>query len=197
MRQRQIALLSSPLQIDPKLGKSAIAHISSKSHANGVLNPKAHLRKAVAEEQIINAPMIAYPLGLFDCCGVSDGAACAIVSANALANERRISLRRLAAIGVLATSVTAAIAISILIWQLKDQYISEQLSRSVYGPAIFLSVFGCVLAVAGGIVLMADYLGSERKKGTFAASAGRSRTSRSNAASIAAMPPFTSQEPRP
>jgi acetyl-CoA C-acetyltransferase len=59
--------------------KDAIAHISAKSHANGALNPRAHLRKAVSEAQIKAAPMIAYPLGLFDCCGVSDGAAAAIV----------------------------------------------------------------------------------------------------------------------
>jgi len=60
--------------------KDAMAHISAKSHANGALNPKAHLRKAVPEEKIKAAPMIAYPLGLFDCCGVSDGAAAAIVT---------------------------------------------------------------------------------------------------------------------
>jgi acetyl-CoA C-acetyltransferase len=59
--------------------KNAIAHVSAKSHANGALNPKAHLRRAVTEEQIKAAPIIAYPLGLFDCCGVSDGAAAAIV----------------------------------------------------------------------------------------------------------------------
>ncbi|MFC1824578.1 acetyl-CoA acetyltransferase, partial [Thermodesulfobacteriota bacterium] len=37
-------------------------------------------RKEVTEEQVKAAPMIAYPLGLFDCCGVSDGAAAAIVT---------------------------------------------------------------------------------------------------------------------
>ena len=60
--------------------KRAMAHVSWKSHQNGALNPKAHLRKAVDMETILNAPMIADPLGLFDCCGVSDGAACAIVT---------------------------------------------------------------------------------------------------------------------
>jgi len=60
--------------------KRAMAHVSVKSHANGALNPKAHLRKPVTESQVLNAPIIAYPLGLFDCCGVSDGAACAIVT---------------------------------------------------------------------------------------------------------------------
>jgi len=60
--------------------KRAMAHVSWKSHQNGAENAKAHLRKAVDMETILKAPMIADPLGLFDCCGVSDGAACAIVT---------------------------------------------------------------------------------------------------------------------
>jgi len=65
--------------LDPKEGKEILAMISAKSHKNGARNPKAHLRREVTVEQIMNAPMIAWPLGLFDCCGVSDGAAAAIV----------------------------------------------------------------------------------------------------------------------
>ena len=60
--------------------KRAIGHVSVKSHANGAINPKAHLRKAVTLDQVLASPIIAHPLGLFDCCGVSDGAACAIVT---------------------------------------------------------------------------------------------------------------------
>ena len=60
--------------------KRAIAHVSAKSHDNGLLNPKAHLQKKITVEQVMAAPIIAHPLGLFDCCGVSDGAACAIVT---------------------------------------------------------------------------------------------------------------------
>ncbi|MDB5445632.1 MAG: thiolase family protein, partial [Phenylobacterium sp.] len=67
--------------------KRAIAHVSVKSHANGAKNPKAHLRKPITEEQAMNAPMIAEPLGLFDCCGVSDGAACAIVTTPEIARS--------------------------------------------------------------------------------------------------------------
>ncbi|MDJ0940612.1 MAG: acetyl-CoA acetyltransferase [Woeseiaceae bacterium] len=59
--------------------KRAMAHISVKSHRNGALNPKAHLQREISEDDVLNAPMVAYPLGLYDCCGVSDGAACAIV----------------------------------------------------------------------------------------------------------------------
>ena len=67
--------------------KEAMAHVSWKSHQNGVNNPRAHLRRAVTMEQILGSPMIAYPLGLFDCCGVSDGAACAIVTTPKIAKK--------------------------------------------------------------------------------------------------------------
>ncbi|RED16328.1 acetyl-CoA acetyltransferase [Parasphingopyxis lamellibrachiae] len=73
--------------IDMDQLKEAMAHVSWKSHENGALNPKAHLRKRVTKEKILGAPMIAYPLGLFDCCGVSDGSACAIVTTPAIAEK--------------------------------------------------------------------------------------------------------------
>ena len=60
-------------------GKRTLAKISIKSHHNGARNPKAHLQFEVSLEQAMNAPMIAWPLGLFDCCGVTDGASAAIM----------------------------------------------------------------------------------------------------------------------
>ncbi|MCK4242693.1 MAG: acetyl-CoA acetyltransferase [Dehalococcoidia bacterium] len=65
--------------LSPEEGKRTLAHISSKSHHNGTLNPKAHLQREISIEDIMRAPIIAWPLGLFDCCGVSDGSAAAIV----------------------------------------------------------------------------------------------------------------------
>jgi acetyl-CoA C-acetyltransferase len=73
--------------VDPKELKRAIGQVSVKSHANGAKNPKAHLRKPVDIDTVLNAPMIAEPLGLYDCCGVSDGAACAIVTRPEIARE--------------------------------------------------------------------------------------------------------------
>ena len=67
--------------------KRAMAHVSVKSHANGAKNPKAHLQKTIDEERVMKAPMIAEPLGLFDCCGVSDGSACAIVTTPEIAKS--------------------------------------------------------------------------------------------------------------
>lgn len=74
-------------QLDMQEVKRGMAHVSAKSHANGVKNPKAHLQRVVSEEQILNAPMVSYPLGIFDCCGVSDGSACAIVTTPEIARE--------------------------------------------------------------------------------------------------------------
>ncbi len=67
--------------------KQAMAHVSWKSHQNGALNPKAHLRREITIDQVLNAPMVAKPLGLYDCCGVSDGAACAIVTTPEIARS--------------------------------------------------------------------------------------------------------------
>ena len=75
--------------LDPEEGKRTLAKISSKSHHNGALNPKAHLRREVPVETIMKAPIIAWPLGLFDCCGVSDGAAAAIVTRADMAKNFR------------------------------------------------------------------------------------------------------------
>jgi acetyl-CoA C-acetyltransferase len=63
--------------LSPQEGKHALARITVKSHHNGAMNPKAHLRREVTIDQVLNSPIVAWPLGLFDCCGVSDGAAAA------------------------------------------------------------------------------------------------------------------------
>jgi len=70
-------------------GKHMIGRVSWKSHRNGVLNPKAHFQREVPMETILNAPMIAWPLGLFDCCGVSDGSAAAIITTPEIAKRMR------------------------------------------------------------------------------------------------------------
>ncbi|UCG83470.1 MAG: acetyl-CoA acetyltransferase [Dehalococcoidia bacterium] len=75
--------------LTPEEGKTMLAKISVKSHANGSMNPKAHLRNVLTVEKVLNAPIIAWPLGLFDCCGVSDGGAAAILTSAEHAKEFR------------------------------------------------------------------------------------------------------------
>ncbi len=85
--------------IDMRELKRAMARVSVKSHANGAQSPKAHLRKPVSEAQVLAAPMVAWPLGVLDCCGVSDGAACAIVTtperARALGRRDAVAIKSL------------------------------------------------------------------------------------------------------
>ena len=75
--------------LSPEEGKRIIGEIAVKNHHNGSLAPKAHFQSEVALEKVLAAPMVAWPLGLFDCCGVSDGAAAAIVTRADLAKNYR------------------------------------------------------------------------------------------------------------
>ncbi len=65
--------------VDPAAFRSAMSHVAWKNHANGALNSRAQFRKEVSIETIEKAPNIAGQLGVFDCSGVADGAAAAIV----------------------------------------------------------------------------------------------------------------------
>jgi len=69
--------------------KTALAKIAIKNHHNGSLNPKAHFQREITLEQVMNAPIMSWPLGLFDCCGVSDGAAAVILTRADLAKKFR------------------------------------------------------------------------------------------------------------
>ena len=75
--------------LSPEEGKRTIAKIAVKNHHNGSMCPKAHFQNEVTLEQVMNAPIIAWPLGLFDCCGNSDGGAAAILVRADLAGQFR------------------------------------------------------------------------------------------------------------
>ena len=59
--------------------REAIARVAWKNHYNGARNSRAQFRKEVSMDTIKNSPKMAGDLGLFDCAGVADGAAAAIV----------------------------------------------------------------------------------------------------------------------
>ncbi|MCC5952938.1 MAG: acetyl-CoA acetyltransferase [Acidimicrobiia bacterium] len=59
--------------------KQALAHIASKNHANGARNPRAQFRREMSVEKLLSMPRVAGELSVFDCAGVADGAAAAIV----------------------------------------------------------------------------------------------------------------------
>jgi acetyl-CoA C-acetyltransferase len=65
--------------VDDAQLKDVLARIAWKNHANGAKNPKAQFRAEVPIEKIKASPRVAGMLGIFDCSGVSDGAAAAIL----------------------------------------------------------------------------------------------------------------------
>jgi len=65
--------------LDAGLLKDVMTRIAWKNHKNGALNPRAQFRKEVAKDVIACSPLVAGPLGIFDCSGVSDGSAAAVI----------------------------------------------------------------------------------------------------------------------
>ena len=61
------------------IGRETLAKVAMKNHRHGSLNPKAHFQKEITLEQYFKAPMVADPLGLYDCCPQTDGAAAAVI----------------------------------------------------------------------------------------------------------------------
>ena len=65
--------------VDPDELKRVLARIASKNHANGARNPRAQFRREMSVDQICAMPPVAGNLSVFDCAGVADGSAAAIV----------------------------------------------------------------------------------------------------------------------
>jgi acetyl-CoA C-acetyltransferase len=65
--------------VDADKMREAMAHVAWKNHYNGARNPRAQFRREVSMETICNSPKLAGDLGVFDCAGVADGSAAAIV----------------------------------------------------------------------------------------------------------------------
>ena len=69
--------------------KEDLARVAVKNHKNGAAHPKAHFRRPVTMEEVLSAPMIAWPLGRLDCCAVSDGAAAILITRPEIARDMK------------------------------------------------------------------------------------------------------------
>jgi len=86
------------------IDRKPLAKVAVKNHRNGAKNPKAHFQKVITEEDVLSAPMIAYPFGLLDCTPVTDGAACAILARREVAIELKKDPIKIKGIGLAVTS---------------------------------------------------------------------------------------------
>ena len=60
--------------------REQLAAVAVKNHANGALNPLAHMRKNITLEQALAGKPVAEPLTVYDCSLVSDGAAAVVLA---------------------------------------------------------------------------------------------------------------------
>lgn len=86
------------------VGREILAPVAIKNHHNGTMSPKAHFQMEVTAEQVLKAPLICSPLGLFDCCPTTDGAAAVIVCSRELAKQIRPDPIWVKGIGLAVTS---------------------------------------------------------------------------------------------
>jgi acetyl-CoA C-acetyltransferase len=83
-----------------------LALVAIKNHANGLLNPNAHIQVPITMEGILtgpdvvmNNPYVADPLRFFDCCPVSDGAAALLLAPAEMAGQFAREPVRIAGLG--------------------------------------------------------------------------------------------------
>ncbi|KXB01222.1 hypothetical protein AKJ45_01650 [candidate division MSBL1 archaeon SCGC-AAA261F19] len=67
--------------------RKQLSSVAVKNHRNGYHNPFAHMRKIITLEEAMDSRMVAYPLNLFDCSLISDGAAAAILCPSDIATD--------------------------------------------------------------------------------------------------------------
>ncbi len=70
-----------------KASEEDLALVAVKNHENGLLNPKAHLRKRITVDDVLKSPPVATPLKLLDCCPFSDGASAVILASKEFADS--------------------------------------------------------------------------------------------------------------
>jgi len=64
-----------------------MAMVAVKNHRHGAMNPKAHMQKEITLEQALSSRVVAWPLKLFDCSLITDGASCLILTKPELAKK--------------------------------------------------------------------------------------------------------------
>jgi acetyl-CoA C-acetyltransferase len=67
---------------EQQIGMAAV-----KNHYHGSLNPKAHMQKEITLENVMKSKYVAWPLKLYDCSLITDGASCVVLTKPELAKK--------------------------------------------------------------------------------------------------------------
>jgi acetyl-CoA C-acetyltransferase len=64
-----------------------MAKVAVKNHYHATLNPKAHMHKEITVENVLSSKVVAWPLKMYDCSLITDGASCVILTKPELARK--------------------------------------------------------------------------------------------------------------
>src|SRR5437870_10138602 len=64
-----------------------MAAVAVKNHKNGALNPNAHMQKEVTIDEVLKSRLVSWPLKLYDCSLITDGASVVILTKPKLAKK--------------------------------------------------------------------------------------------------------------
>lgn len=67
--------------------RESLARVAVKNHDNGMRNPHAQFQKSVDVETVLDSPIIADPLRLYDFCPITDGSAALLLVPESVAAE--------------------------------------------------------------------------------------------------------------
>jgi len=73
-----------------------LAFVSYKNHYHGSLNDKAHFRRKITIEDVLNSAYVAFPLKVMDSSPISDGAAALLLTSDNKITKKRKSVKVLA-----------------------------------------------------------------------------------------------------
>jgi acetyl-CoA C-acetyltransferase len=71
--------------------RTDLANVASKNHENAIPNEYAQYQRELTVEQALDAPPVAEPLGLFDCCPITDGASAIVLVSEEYAADHDLS----------------------------------------------------------------------------------------------------------
>ncbi|HUL36500.1 MAG TPA: thiolase family protein [Thermodesulfobacteriota bacterium] len=66
--------------LSPMKLEDVLAQVAIKNHSNGSFNPYAQFRKVITKEDYLKSQMVSFPLRLYDCAPITDGAAAIILT---------------------------------------------------------------------------------------------------------------------
>jgi acetyl-CoA C-acetyltransferase len=69
-------------------GREDLAHIAVKNHQNATENDLAQFQRAIDVDDVLEAPTVCSPFGLYDCSPMSDGGSAALLVSEEFAQER-------------------------------------------------------------------------------------------------------------